>query len=57
MLNAVNWFEDSDSCLVNSSLVTELLGTSGKKTSKLSYQVMQATAGIKNSEPPRWPKT
>ena len=43
----VDWFEDSDSFLVNSSLVVESLETSGKETPKLLRQVMQATAGIK----------
>ena len=38
--------EDSDSFLVNSSLVMESLETSGKKTSKLSCQVIPATADI-----------
>ena len=44
MLIVVNWFENSDSFLV--LLVTKLLETRGKKTLKLSRQVMQATPGI-----------
>ena len=44
----VNWFEDSDSFLVNFSLVTKSLETSGEETSKLPCEVTQATrTGIK----------
>jgi len=46
VLIVVDWCEDSDSFLVNASLVMKSLETSGKKTFKLSCQVMQATAGI-----------
>ena len=47
MLIVVDWFEDINSFLANSSPVTESLETSGKKTLKLLYQVMRATVGIK----------
>ena len=47
MLIAVDWFEDSGSFLVNSSLVVGLLETSSKKTLKLLCKVLQSTAGIK----------